>query len=64
MTLAPVAGQSSIPEYGYGDRLNRLLLDAYISAAVKLYDHEGRYTADQVRQWLAALACGLARQGD
>jgi hypothetical protein len=59
--LIPRAGE---PDYEYSRRVDSLLSDQYVAAAVALNNRPKSYTAHEVQRWLAMLADSLARQGD
>lgn len=61
MTLDPIV-PAGARRTEFSESTDHRLLDAYVEAAISLYQPAGRYTSDQVRRWLAALANGLACQ--
>ena len=60
--LLPLAPVPTSRTGEYAQRVDQLLLDGYVSAAVRLHDPAGRYPQAQVLHWLMALADGLAQQ--
>ena len=45
--------------YKYAQHVESLLMDSYVTSALYLHDPARRYSPQQVRQWLIALAKGL-----
>lgn len=60
--LPQIPGPDEAALYTYPQRINRLLLNRYVAAAVRLHDPAGRYSPEDVERWLTAIADGLAWQ--
>jgi hypothetical protein len=60
--LLPSPETRAIAADQYSHAVDDLLLPGYVSHAVRLHS-AGRYTEDEVKDWLTALANGLAWQG-
>lgn len=60
--IPPAPVLSPRAERDYEKRIDSLLLSRYVSSVVRRHDSTGRYTGQQVQQWLTTLAYGLAWQ--
>lgn len=60
--LPQIPGPDSAALAAYSLRVDRLLLNGYVPAAVRLHAPDGRYRPEQVQRWLTVLAEGLASQ--
>ncbi len=61
--IPPASTLNTIAERKYANQFDGMLLSRYVSSVVRRHDSAGRYTDQQVQQWLITIAHGLAWQG-